>query len=161
MKQVTVIIPAYKPDEKLISTLNDLTVAGFSDILVVDDGSGTEFAPIFDQVKEIPACTLLRHPVNRGKGAALKTAMTYFLDNRPEQAGVVTADADGQHLAKDIAAVSGAMAESGKVVLGVCSALTDFVTNAARLGLRVCGDCVIAARQAICFSESSLSSLPK
>ena len=118
MNCVSVIIPAYKPDQKLINTLNDLIEFGFSDILVVDDGSDKEYAPIFSQVTALPQCTLLRHPVNRGKGAALKTAMTFFLDNRPEQIGVVTADADGQHLAKDIAAAAAAMETTGSIVLG-------------------------------------------
>ena len=119
MNPVSVIIPAYKPDQKLIKTLTDLVEIGFSDILVVDDGSGESFAPVFSQVASIPQCTLLRHPINRGKGAALKTAMTFFLDNRPEQVGVVTADADGQHLSNDIAAVAKAMQENGTVTLGV------------------------------------------
>lgn len=119
MNSVSVIIPAYKPDQKLIKTLSTLVDVGFSDILVVDDGSGEPYSAIFAQVAEMPQCTLLRHPVNRGKGAALKTAMTFFLDNRPEQAGVVTADADGQHLAEDILAVAKAMQESGTIVLGV------------------------------------------
>ena len=119
MNSVSVIIPAYKPDQKLIQTLSDLVAVGFSDILVVDDGSGEGFSSIFSQVSAMPQCTLLRHPVNRGKGAALKTAMTFFLDNRRSQAGVVTADADGQHLAKDIAAVAKAMQESGNITFGV------------------------------------------
>ena len=119
MNSVSVIIPAYKPDQKLIQTLSDLVAVGFSDILVVDDGSGEGFSAIFSQVAAIPQCTLLRHPVNRGKGAALKTAMTFFLDNRRSQTGVVTADADGQHLAKDIAAVAKTMQESGSITFGV------------------------------------------
>lgn len=118
MKSVSVIIPAYKPDHKMLTTLNQLVQVGFTDILVVDDGSGEEFAPIFEQVSAIPECTLLRHPVNRGKGAALKTAMTFFLDNRKEQSGVVTADADGQHLPEDIAATARTMLEKNTVVLG-------------------------------------------
>ncbi len=118
-RSITVIIPAYKPDSKLIGTLEGLVKDGFSSILVVDDGSGAEFADIFSQVSTIPECTLLRHPVNRGKGAALKTAFTYFLDNCHDSVGVVTADADGQHLTKDIYAVSEKMAATGKVILGV------------------------------------------
>ncbi len=112
------IIPAYKPDEKLLHTLSGSKDAGFTDILVVDDGSGPEFEAVFAQVVKIPGCTLLRHPVNRGKGAALKTAFAYFLDNRPDGAGVVTADADGQHLPRDIVSVCEAMLDSGEIVLG-------------------------------------------
>lgn len=116
---VAVIIPAYKPDEKLLVTLNSVIGEGFSKILVVDDGSGEEFENIFTQVKTIPECTLLRHKVNRGKGAALKTAFTYALDNMSDLSGVVTADADGQHLANDIKKVSEEMIKKDKVILGV------------------------------------------
>lgn len=116
---VTVIIPAYKPGHELLDTIAGLIETGFDDILVVDDGSGEAFASVFEEVQTIPACTLLCHPVNRGKGAALKTAFSYFLENRPDAAGVVTADADGQHLPCDILAVANKMASCGNSVLGV------------------------------------------
>ncbi len=122
--QVTVVIPSYKPDEKLLSTLESVLSVGFTDILVVDDGGGEIYAPIFEKVKQIPACTVLHHPVNKGKGAALKTAFTYYLENRPNSYGVVTADADGQHLASDILNVSKAMLEDRAVVLG-CRDFSD------------------------------------
>ena len=137
MNTVSVIIPAYKPDHKLLRTLDGLVEAGFTDILVVDDGSGAQFDAVFQQVEQIPQCTLLRHPVNRGKGAALKTAMAWFAENRPEQAGVVTADADGQHLAADIAAVSRRMLESGHVVLGVRDFSSPNVPRKSRMGNRI------------------------
>lgn len=137
MNTVSVIIPAYKPDRKLLRTLNGLVEAGFTDILVVNDGSGAQFDAVFQQVEQIPQCTLLRHPVNRGKGAALKTAMAYFAENRPEQAGVVTADADGQHLAADIAAVSRRMLECGHVVLGVRDFSSPNVPRKSRMGNRI------------------------
>ena len=118
-RNVTVIIPAYKPDSKLLGTLKGLADAGFSDIIVIDDGSGAEFADVFSEVSDMSVCTLLRHQVNRGKGAALKTAFSYFVSERIGASGVVTADADGQHLTCDICAVADKMCETGKVVLGV------------------------------------------
>ncbi|MBR4087100.1 MAG: bifunctional glycosyltransferase family 2/GtrA family protein [Clostridia bacterium] len=118
MEKISIIIPAYKPDEKLIKTLQSLIAAGFSDLLIVDDGSGDSFAPIFAQVEAMEQVTLLRHTVNRGKGAALKTAMRFFLEHRPDFLGAVSADADGQHTAEDIAAVAKKMTESGHIVLG-------------------------------------------
>ncbi|MCQ2456166.1 MAG: bifunctional glycosyltransferase family 2/GtrA family protein [Clostridia bacterium] len=117
-KDVTVVIPAYKPDEKLISTLEELKREGFSDFVVVNDGSGEGFETIFDSVSAFEGTTLLVHPVNKGKGAALKTAFSYIAENRPDCVGVVTADADGQHLTCDIIAVSEEMVNTGKVVLG-------------------------------------------
>ena len=59
MERITVLIPAYKPDEKMLVTLDELIKAGFSDILVVNDGSGEEFETIFEEVKKKSQCTLL------------------------------------------------------------------------------------------------------
>lgn len=118
MKKISIIIPAYKPDEKLLRTLKALAEAGFSDLLIVNDGSGEDYAPIFAQAEAMEQVTLLTHPINRGKGAALKTALQYFLEHRPDYIGAVTADADGQHTAEDIGRVAEKMAETDRVVLG-------------------------------------------
>ena len=42
ISDITVIIPSYKPDEKLIHTLNVILSAVFEEIIVVDDGGGDE-----------------------------------------------------------------------------------------------------------------------
>jgi hypothetical protein len=53
---------------------------------------------------------VLTHPSNLGKGQALKTGMNYYLQHRSQNyVGVVTADADGQHLIDDIINVSNAL----------------------------------------------------
>lgn len=137
MKQITVVIPAYKPDEKMLVTLEELVKAGFSDILVVNDGSGNEFDEIFAKVKNIPQCTLLEHEVNKGKGAALKTAFQYVLDNREDSKCVVTADADGQHLTRDIIATAMASKEQEKVVLGVRDFSAPNVPSRSKMGNRI------------------------
>ena len=140
MERITVIIPAYKPDKKMLVTLDELVKAGFSDILVVNDGSGEEFVPIFDVVKKMPQCTLLVHPENKGKGAALKTAFQYFLDNREDKACIVSADADGQHLTKDIIATAMASVEQGSVVLGVRDFNDPNVPSRSKMGNQItCG----------------------
>lgn len=51
---------------------------------------------------EIPYCTVLKHEINRGKGAALKTAFEFVINNRPESIGVITVDGDGQHSSSDV-----------------------------------------------------------
>lgn len=118
-KFISIVIPAYQPDEKMIGTIKGLVESGFDDIIVVDDGSAESCESIFETVKQIPECTLLRHSVNKGKGAALKTATEYFINERKDREALVTVDADGQHLVVDIEAVSKAVLESKKVVLGV------------------------------------------
>ena len=117
LSDITVIIPSYKPDDKLLHTLNGILAAGFDDVIVVDDGGGSEYARFFSEAEKL-GCTVLHHDVNRGKGAALKTAFSFFAEKRTNFAGAVTADADGQHLPGDIAAVAAKMKETGKVVLG-------------------------------------------
>ncbi|MBP5288918.1 MAG: bifunctional glycosyltransferase family 2/GtrA family protein [Clostridia bacterium] len=112
-----VVIPAYKPDEKLPGVIRGLRDAGVTDVLVVNDGSGPDFDPVFREVESL-GCTLLVHEVNRGKGAALKTAFRYLSEKNRETV-ICTADADGQHLPKDIAAcLAEAEAHPGTLVIG-------------------------------------------
>ena len=118
MKDISVILPSYKPDEKLLSCVAGLEKAGFEDIIVVDDGGGSDYNRFFDEIRKKPTCTVLVHPENRGKGAALKTAFKWYTENR-NGAGVVTADGDGQHFPEDVMAVAQKMKDTGETVLGV------------------------------------------
>jgi len=74
--------------------------------VVVDDGSGPEFAKLFQRVEQLRNVRLLHHAINLGKGAALKTGINFALTNWPTTTGVITADADGQHSPADIVAVA-------------------------------------------------------
>ncbi len=100
--QYIALIPAYKPLALLPELVRSLTREGMS-VVVVDDGSGPEFEPIFRQCAEqAEICT---HEVNRGKGCALKTGLSYIHRVYGEAPIVVTVDADGQHAVKDALAV--------------------------------------------------------
>jgi putative flippase GtrA len=104
----------------------DLRVAGFTSILVVDDGSAPGCAAIFDAIEATASCHLLRHAVNLGKGRAIKTGLNYLLVHYPEIRGVVTCDADGQHLVADVVKVARVLQNSpDSLVLGVRSFDTD------------------------------------
>ncbi len=118
IKNVSVVLPSYKPDEKLEATVKGFIESGFEDIIVIDDGGGDEYKAIFDRVAQFPQCTVLTHEVNRGKGAALKTAFKWYSENR-DGIGVVTADGDGQHTPEDTYNIAVAMENSGNIVLGV------------------------------------------
>lgn len=96
-----VVIPAYEPDEKLLGVLKDFSEHTDFDLVVVDDGSSEACASVFAAAETFPRVKLLRHPCNMGKGAALKTAFTYIEQTYPRSEGLITVDADGQHLLKD------------------------------------------------------------
>ena len=98
---VTVLIPSYEPEDRLVGYIDGLAACGFARIVVVDDGSGESCRRIFGELEKRPFCTVLRHDRNRGKGIALKTGFAFILKRQIDSAGVITADADGQHSLKD------------------------------------------------------------
>lgn len=111
-----VLIPAYCPDDKLLALVQALYDLHFT-IVVVNDGSRAEQAPLFQAVAAW--ATVLTHEKNKGKGAALKTGLAYIQSTFSPPYAVVTADADGQHLPKDILAVcQKAQEHTGCLVLG-------------------------------------------
>lgn len=115
--KIALIVPAYHPTEDMIPMLERFLAHPEFVPVVVNDGSGPEYDAIFARVPA--ACVLLKHEVNRGKGAALKTAIGYVLDHLPECDLAVTADADGQHTYKDILrVVETARSHPGTLVLG-------------------------------------------
>jgi putative flippase GtrA len=115
-----VLIPAYQPDEAFPPLMRALSeCVCFDRVLVVDDGSSPDKKAFFDQVEGLPGLTIIRHAVNRGKGQALKTGFNYYLLNSPPSSpGLVSGDADGQHLPEDIERVARAGAEAKALALG-------------------------------------------
>ena len=129
--QVAILIPAFNPDEKLLSLLEELRPI-FKYIVIVNDGSirgGNVFESISD--RNIP---ILNHNVNLGKGAALKTGMKWIMQNIKDCKAVVTADADGQHRPDDILRVAKtAIDNPSALTLGV-RAFTGNVPLRSRFG---------------------------
>lgn len=100
-KEVLLVIPSYEPDERLLELIDSVKKASIDSIIVINDGSSDNYDTIFDKVKS-KGVKVIKHSTNRGKGAALKTAFTYIIDNYPSTIGCVTADSDGQHSTIDI-----------------------------------------------------------
>lgn len=97
---VFVALPAYNEGAVIEDVIKDLNKNGFKNIVVVDDGSKDNSG----EKAQKAGARIFRHIINRGKGAATKTAVEACIRLGAEY--IVTMDADGQHLAKDISRVS-------------------------------------------------------
>lgn len=131
------VVPSLNPDGRLKTTVEGLLAAGFSCVVLVDDGSRPETKGCFQELARLPQVILLTHKVNRGKGAALKTAFTWLLAHQPGGAGVVTVDGDGQHRPEDALACAQRMLEEERVVLGCRDFSLPEVPARSRRGNRI------------------------
>lgn len=102
MKEFAVVIPAFRPTKQFPFYVKQLLQNNVPHIIVINDGSEKEYDDIFSQIENFKDCTVITHPLNSGKGAALKTGFIYFSNHFPYLNGVVTVDADGQHAPKDV-----------------------------------------------------------
>ncbi len=115
MRQSVILIPSLHPDEKLAAYVRALFEEGFRRIIIVDDGSGELYEPIFMQLADM-GCVVLKHAVNCGKGRALKNGFHEFLNRfgkAEDVCGVITVDSDGQHLVKDVVRMDRRLSEIG------------------------------------------------
>lgn len=113
LRILSVVIPAYNEErgieaiiERVLAQREPLRASGIDEleVIVVDDGSADRTA---ERVQRYPEVRLIRHPVNRGYGAALKTGFsaargellafldadgTYPPEHFPELCGVLVRD---------------------------------------------------------------------
>lgn len=76
--KLTIAVPVYNERERVERALKELLSIEFpieTEIVVVDDGSSDGTAELVQSLNFPPHVRLLRHPRNRGKGAALRTAL--------------------------------------------------------------------------------------
>jgi glycosyltransferase involved in cell wall biosynthesis len=95
-EKIFIALPAYNEERVIAETIEEIRSHGYKHIVIADDGSTDN---TFEKAKETGVHTV-KHKINRGKGAATKTAMeaSYLLGADI----VVTLDSDGQHDPKDI-----------------------------------------------------------
>lgn len=92
---VLAIIPALNAERTLPRVIEEARKQ-IEPVLVIDDGSSDRTG----EVARNGGAIVVRHEKNRGKGGALKTGFAYALEHGYD--GVITLDADGQHLAAEI-----------------------------------------------------------
>lgn len=159
---VAAVVPSLNPDQRLKATVDGLLAEGFEDVVLVNDGSRPETLGYFQELAQRPQVTLLTHEANRGKGAAMKTAFRWLLEHRPQCAGVVTVDGDGQHHPEDAMACAGRMLEREEVVLGCRDFSRPEVPPRSRMGNRItCAVFRIFCGQAISDTQTGLRAIPR
>ena len=90
---VTVVIPAYEEAAAVGAVVQSLrAAANWREVLVVDDGSTDETSI----VAATAGARVIRHPYNKGNGAAVKTGIRHAAGEY-----ILIVDADGQHTAAD------------------------------------------------------------
>jgi glycosyltransferase involved in cell wall biosynthesis len=93
--KISIVIPAYNEEKRVGKVLDELKKFKIP-IIVVDDGSKDKTSNVSSQ----RGILVLRHRINLGKGAALKTGCTYAFSKGAE--AVIMLDSDGQHPVDDL-----------------------------------------------------------
>jgi len=111
---VVALIPAFN-EEGNIAEAVERTKTRIENVIVVDDGSSDRTA----EVAKGKGATVIRHTVNLGKGAALKTGIDHVLKNVPSARYIVLIDADLQLKPEDAPNVLGPLVSGdADVVMG-------------------------------------------
>ena len=138
MKDIVIVIPAYNPSKKLIELVDSLILLNFCKIIIVNDGS-IKGKSIFRTVKEKTECLILEYKENKGKGYALKYAINYYLENlKNNYKGIVTVDADYQHLPNDVLNIAlRLLGNQDSLILGIRDFYEKGVPTPNRFGNRL------------------------
>ncbi len=116
---VSVVIPAYNEDERLVRHLRRLWPAleqafgNQHEVIIVDDGSVQPVQAVLEALPQTGSLRVIRHERNRGKGAALRTG---FLAARGQC--VLFADADGATPPEDLLRLAQAISLGADFAVG-------------------------------------------
>ena len=107
-ESLTLVIPAFNEAEAIGPVVSSLRATfPHAEIIVVDDGSTDPTSGLATAA----GATVIRHPVNRGYGASLKTGILASTGHH-----ILFCDADGQHRVQDVLAIANLRATADMVV---------------------------------------------
>lgn len=110
--KIAAVIPAFNAARTLEPVVRG-ALEHLDIVVVVDDGSHDGTADVATRA----GATVLKHETNRGKGAALKTAFKWACGQDLD--GIITLDADGQHLPHEIPKfIASAEETKGDLIIG-------------------------------------------
>ncbi|MEO6952381.1 MAG: glycosyltransferase family 2 protein [Polyangia bacterium] len=128
---ITIVIPCFDAVATIGEVVAGARGSGHA-VIVVDDGSTDGSGAR----AEAAGATVLRHPANQGKGAALRTGFLWALRHGAD--AVLTLDADAQHDPAEIPALIEAHRDQPTaLVIGVRSFAADSMPRRSRIGNRI------------------------
>ncbi|MGA2910189.1 MAG: glycosyltransferase family 2 protein [Candidatus Microgenomates bacterium] len=96
--KIFVVIPLFNEEKHIAKVLKEVSRYKLP-IVVIDDGSSDSSASAVQNTR-LKNLVFLKHKVNLGKGAAMKTGADYVFDHGANAA--IFMDSDGQHQAADL-----------------------------------------------------------
>lgn len=99
-KNIYFVIPAYNEENAISKVIENLYSKGYYKLIIIDDGSKDNTSKVIYNILNKESI-LLKHCINRGQGAALKTGIDYALKEE-DCKYIVTFDSDGQHRLSDL-----------------------------------------------------------
>ncbi len=105
-----VVIPTYNHGGRVAEVAKESLKLNLP-VFVVDDGSTDTTDAVISEIQDV---CLLRHPENRGKGAAI---LTGFAQASKVADWVITIDADGQHNPKDALKMIQSIPENDRLIV--------------------------------------------
>lgn len=124
-------------------------------VLIIDDGS--EDADLREMFSDTDI-KVIRHPVNRGKGEALRTALYHI--HKKNGAFMIALDADGQHYPEDIPLIIDALDESA-IILGARHKIIGKMPIMTRFGWRLSDFCTtVETGQSVDDTQSGFRAYP-
>ena len=108
---IYIVIPSYNEEKHIGAVLQEFSKSGYP-IVFVDDGSRDDTFKIAQKYKILA----LKHKVNLGKGAALKTGCEAAFSRGAD--AIVMMDSDGQHKVSDLGKFIEALDKGCDIVFG-------------------------------------------
>lgn len=110
---IFIVIPCFNPTDKLIKLIKEIQEKGFSNIILINDGSSSTLQNYFNEAKN-NNCVVLNHSQNFGKGQSLKTGIKYIIDNYNSEKiqGILTVDSDYQYSCDDVLTIAETMIQN-------------------------------------------------
>jgi glycosyltransferase involved in cell wall biosynthesis len=109
--KTAIIIPVYNHEQRLEEVIHQALKLGLP-LLVIDDGSTDKTPDILNRIEGI---SVIRHPTNLGKGAALLSGFAAAVKQGCDWA--ITIDGDGQHNPEDAWPLISAVADGRRVIV--------------------------------------------